>query len=76
LANEAYITKHYKGEPSKTGDTQTLSIVLGPDSFCYSIFNGQFKEVVEIVDVRLVDQTTLRQDYAERIAFLIHNFQL
>ena len=76
MANEAYITKHYKGEASNKGDTQTLSIVLGPDSFCYTIFNKHFKEVVELVDVRLVDQTTFHQDYVDRIAFLIHNFQL
>lgn len=76
MTSEAYITKYYYSEKPANGEALSLSMLIGPMSFMYTISIQGFKNVTELCHVEITHLANTTFDLTDKISFLVNNYLL
>lgn len=72
-----YITRHYVNPDKKVGNTAlNLNLFIDSQVFMFALFNNDYTELLELCDVRINQSMQQQNNPAERVNFLINNYQL
>jgi len=76
MTNEAYITRYYYSEKPANTEAMSLSMLIAPGSFMYSISTNDFKNVVELCHVEITHLANSSFDLTDKISHLVNNYLL
>jgi len=75
MSHQPFITKHFITDKYEKDENLNLSLYIDNEVFMYAIFTKNFKEIVELCNVRS-NETLQQGSHADRVKFLLNNYRL